>query len=81
MEMKGIIEHSILEDDAEICSRAARYRKRENMGDISTCARWRRVKLSAWCTGSNRTEAGGRSSAMEQREKRKKFKKRNALRL
>lgn len=32
MEMKGIIEHSILEDDAEICSRAARYGRRENMG-------------------------------------------------
>lgn len=31
MEMKGIIEHSILEDDAEICSLAARYRKRENI--------------------------------------------------
>lgn len=39
MEMKGIIEHSILEDDAEICSRAARYRERGKYGGyIHVCA-------------------------------------------
>lgn len=55
MEMKGIIEHSILEDDAEICSRAARCRRRGKYGGGYT-----RVRGGGglnWCTRSNRTEA------------------------
>lgn len=62
MEMKGIIEHSIVGGDAGI-SEEGTYG-----GNMSACTV---VKLSGGGVSSNRTEEGVRSK-MEQRHKRKK---------
>lgn len=72
MEMKGIIEHSILGDDAEILL--------QEQGKYGGCARWRRVKLSDGASGATGRTVSDLRRRRGRRERRE-IKRRNALRL
>lgn len=73
MEMKGIIEHSILGDDAEILLR--------EQGKYGGCARWRRVKLSDGASGATGRRTVSDLTRRRGRRERREIKRRNTLRL
>lgn len=73
MEMKGIIEHSILGDGAEILL--------QEKGKYGGRARWQRVKLSDGASGATGRRTVSDLTQRRGRRERREIKSRKALRL